>query len=161
MANPLGMALMIPNYSLQGVQMKQGMTNFYQVDISGVGSLTLSEVTGGQISNNETLTNYLGNFNAATANMGYSRQTAVVLKSQFFSTYNSPEFLLVHEILFHAYAGLSDDAVFGNTYFTSQGLWRPSGSTMTHYITTWLSTDCNCTPGNPATPSCQANTAGW
>lgn len=28
-------------------------------------------------------------------------------------------------------------------------------------LTTWLSTDCKCTPGNPAASSCTANTAPW
>jgi hypothetical protein len=72
-----------------------------------------------------------------------------------------PEFTLVHEIIFHAYAGLLDNAVFGNTYFQQQGLWRPGNSTATVNISTWMSTDCTCTPGNPQAPTCQANTAQW
>jgi hypothetical protein len=161
LGNSQGMTAMIPNYSLQVVQTKQGLTNFYSVDNPGVGDLPLREVTGGQYGTNETLANYLrsGGATAATANMGYSRQTAVVFQANFFSQ-QYPEFDLVHEILFHAYAGLPDDAIFGNAYFTTQGLWRPAGSSATINISTWMSTDCTCTPGKPGT-TCQANTAKW
>jgi hypothetical protein len=159
-ANP--MAAMVPSYSLQVVQKKQEMTNFFDVGNAGVGALPLREVTGGQYGTNVTLADYLNNGGApaATANMGYPRQTAVVLQPSVLSQGRS-EFTLVHEIIFHAYAGLTDDTVFANTYFQQQGLWRPAGSTATANISTWMSTDCRCTPGNPATPSCQANTATW
>ena len=36
-----------------------------------------------------------------------------------------------------------------------------TASTATVNISTWMSTDCTCTPGNPASPTCQANTAKW
>jgi len=157
--NPLGIPLMIPNYSLQMVQQKQQMTNFYDVSDSQVGGLPLNRVTGGQYGSNVTLTNYLGSNNAATANMGYSRQTAVVLKQGILSQ-SSPEFTLVHELLLHAYAAQSDDGVFASAFFQQNGLWRPNGSTATTYITTWMSADCNCTPGGPVA-TCQANTAKW
>jgi hypothetical protein len=160
-ANPLGLPLLIPNYSVQVVQTKQSMTNFYEVDNAGIEDLTLRTVTGGQIADNVKLTSYLlnGGATAATANYGYSRQTAVVLGPNFFLQ-QFPEFTLVREILLHAYAGKPDDAIFGNTYFTDQGLWRPSGSTATANITTWMSTDCTCTPGKPQT-TCPTNTAKW
>ncbi len=60
--DPQGMTSMIPNYSLQVVQTKQGMTNLYHIGNPGVGSLTLQQVTGGGDPRNVSLTNYLNNF---------------------------------------------------------------------------------------------------
>jgi hypothetical protein len=161
-ANAQGIPSMIPNYSLAGVQKKQQMTNFYDLGNSGVSGLTLRQVTGGQIPNNVSLADYLTNASAtaATANMGYDRQTAVVFQAGFFSQ-QSPEFTVVHELLLQAYAAQPDNAIFGNAYFQQQGLWRPLDSTATVNISTWMSTDCTCTPGNPSAPACQANTAKW
>ena len=161
-ANPLGIPSMIPNYSLGGVQSKQQMTNFYDVGNPGIGNLTLRQVTGGQTPNNVTLTDYLtnGGAAAATANMGYDRQTAVILQANSLSQ-SRPEFTLVHELIFHAYAAQPDTAVFANAYFQQQGLWRSSGSNATVNISTWMGTDCTCTPGNPSAPACQPNTAKW
>jgi hypothetical protein len=159
--NPNGMSMMIPSYSLQMVQRKQEMTNFYDIGNPGVGALTLKEVTAGGDPRNVSLTAYITAIaTAATANMGYDRQTAVVMLPSVLTSAR-PEFTLVHETLFHAYAGLIDDSIFGNSYFSQQGLWRPAGSNATTAISTWMSTDCRCTPGNPAAPSCQANTATW
>jgi hypothetical protein len=161
LGNPQGMLMMIPSYSLQVVQTKQAMTNYYDIGNPGVGALTLKEVTAGGDRRNVTLTDYItGLANAATANRGYDKQTAVVMLPSVLTSAR-PEFVLVHETLFHAYAGLIDDSIFGNSYFNQQGLWREPGSTATTSISTWMSTDCRCTPGNPATPSCQANTATW
>jgi hypothetical protein len=155
----------IPSYdrSLQGVWKKQHETNFYDVGNPGIEDLTLRAVTGGEIKSNLTLTDYLSNFgaNGATANMGSERRTAVVLGRDVLSPSNAhPEFTLVHELLLHAYAGQLDDFYFGNALFLSQGLWRPDGSTATTTLSTWMSTDCTCTPGKPGT-TCQANTAQW
>jgi hypothetical protein len=154
--------LPLPSYSVQVVQTKQGMTNYYDISNPGVGNLTLAQVTGGQYGGNVTLSNYLANGGAvaATANMGYSRQTAVVLQHSVL-TQQHPEFDLAHETLLHAYAAQTDSAVFTNGVFLQNGLWRPSGATATVNITTWMSTDCTCTPGNPAAPGCRANSATW
>jgi hypothetical protein len=86
-------------------------------------------------------------------------QTAVVTKSGFFSQ-DHPQFTLMHEVLLHAYGNWWDDPIFANTFFTQNGLWRPDGSTATTYISTWMSTDCTCTPGKLGT-TCSANTASW
>ena len=164
-ASPQG----IPNYSLQMIQKKQQMTNFYDIGDSGVGDLTVQTVTGGQVANPVTLAKYLtyGGANGATANMGYYNQTAIVLASGILCwpsptcSQSHPEFTLAHELILHAYAGQPDNAVYGNAFFTQNGLWRAAGSTATITISTWMSTDCTCTPGNPAAPSCQPNTAQW
>jgi hypothetical protein len=153
--NPQG----IPNYSLQTVRKKQDMTNFYDVGNDGVGSLTLQDVTAGQIGNAETITRYLANNNAVTVNLGYSKQTAVVFQQNVLAQPHV-EFIVAHELLLHAYAGVTDDAVFSTTFYTAKGLWRPDGSTATTNITTWMGTDCTCTPGKPGT-TCPANTAKW
>ena len=156
-----GIASTMPYYSLQMVQKKQSMTNFYDVGNPGVGNLQLRTVTRREYGSNVTLTNYLRTAHAATANMGYSRQTAVVLKPGVLSEAH-PEFILVHELLIHAYSAWNDDNLFGNTFFQGQGLWRPADSNATYYISTWMSTDCRCTPQNPATAgTCTANTAQW
>ncbi len=160
-ANPQSIAGGVANYSLRTVQMKQGLTNFYDIGNPGVGVLTLREVTGGQVSNFRTLAEHLSTANATTVNMCYGSQTAVLLKSEVLSR-QYPQFVLVHELLLHAYGNWWDDAIFGNAFLTQKGLWRPAGSTATSTITTWMSTDCTCTPENPATAnSCQANTARW
>ena len=156
-----GIASTMPNYSLQMVQKKQSMTNFYDIGNPGIGDLQLQTVTRGEYGSNVTLTRYLRTANAATANMGYSRQTAVVLRANLLSQ-QYPEFTLIHEVLIHAYSAWIDDNVFGNTFFQGNGLWRPAGSTATTTISTWMSTDCRCTPENPATaPTCTADTAQW
>ena len=148
-----------PYYSLVTVQMKQGMTNFYDVGNPGIGDLAVRTVTGGKWGSNETITAWLGNADAGTAYMGYTNQTAIVLKAGFFSQAH-PEFVLVHELLVHAYSAWGDDNMFG--FFQDKGLWRPANSNATYYISTWMSTDCKCTPQNPATAgTCTANTAQW
>jgi hypothetical protein len=153
------------------VQGKQRVTNFYDVGDPGVGDLTEQQVTDYQLSDTVTLANKLANGGAdgATVNMGYYRQTAIVLKSSLLCspsaacTKSHPEFTLAHELILHAYAGQSDDAIFGNAFYTQNGLWRPAGSTATINISTWMGTDCTCTPGNPANPpnTCTANSAKW
>jgi len=155
--------LPLPFYSMQVIQTKQGMTNYYDTSNPGVGDLTELQVTGGHYGTNVTLTNYLANgggADAATLNMGYDRQTAVIMKHMVL-TQKYPEFDLIHETVLHAYAAQWDDPIFGNSVFQQSGLWRPSGSTATANISTWMSTDCTCTPGNPATPKCKADTAKW
>jgi hypothetical protein len=148
----------VPNYSLLMAQRKGRMTNFYDISNPGVGNLQLQTVTAGQYGSNVTLTRYLANAWAATANFArYDNQTAVVLKPIVWSQPH-PEFILVHEILIHAYFAWDDNAAF--SAFRQNGLWRPDGSTASSYISTWMSTDCTCTPGQPGT-TCQANTAKW
>jgi hypothetical protein len=149
------------NYSLRAAQKKQSMTNFYDIANAGIADLTRRVVTGGKVQSDQTIEGYLGNATAATDNMGYEAQTAVLLKAHFFSTAN-PQFTLAHEIILHAYVGVLDDAIFDNTFFKAKGLWRDPNSGATTNITTWMSTDCTCTPGNPAnTTTCQSNTAQW
>ncbi len=148
-------------YSLQQVRAKQDRTNFYDLGNPGVSNLTLNEVTGGQDPRTERIVDYVAGADAATWELGADNQTAVMMKSSILAQ-QRPEFDLVHEILFHAYGGKIDDSVFGNSFFVANGLWRPAGSTITTFASSWLSTDCTCTPGNPnAPPSCQANTATW
>ena len=75
-----GMMTIVPNYSLQVVQAKQGMTNFYDIGKSDIANLLVREVTDGKFGGTHTLASYVGSGTAATANMGYPSQTAVVLK---------------------------------------------------------------------------------
>jgi hypothetical protein len=152
-------ALLVPNYSLIVVQNKQRMTNFYDVGNSDVANLTVNAVTGGQIRNMQTIKARLGGGTADTENMGYSRQTAVILMQNFFSQ-PLAKFTLVHEVLIHAYAAQSDDQIFGSDFLISKGLWRPANSTITSFLTSWISTDCKCTPGNPGS-TCNPGTAAW
>jgi hypothetical protein len=149
----------LPYYSLATAQNKQGATNFYDIGNPGVGNLTVLQVTGGEYGTARTLTQYLGGATAATANMGYSKQTAIVLKTGYFQQ-QFPQFTLMHEILLHANTGQSDDFIYLNAFFVEQGLWHPVDSTATSYITAWMSADCACTPGKPQT-TCAANTAAW
>jgi hypothetical protein len=160
--NALGLPLMIAGYdpTMQAVQVRQGESNFYDVGNPDIGTYTLQAVTrfaGHELANPVSLTAYLGAGNAAVPLLG--RPTPVVLRKDFFKQ-PYPQFTLIHEVLLHAYAGQNDDAIFGNTFFTEKGLWRPPLSTATTNISTWMSTDCTCTPEkSPST--CPANTAKW
>ena len=160
--NQLGVLLMVPTgtYSLRNLQIKQARTNFYDIGNSGIGDYTLQEVTGGEIKSGVLLRDRVASVNAITDNWGFEKVTAVILKPTVLAGAH-PQFTLVHEIVFHAFAAKSDDTVFAHTYFQEKGLWRPSGSTASVNISTWMGTDCKCTPGNPAAPTCQADTATW
>src|SRR5512137_3002230 len=98
------------------------MTNFYDVGKDDVANLTISAVTGGQLRNPQKLKDRLAGATADTENMGFYRQTAVILKKDFFAD-PSAKFTLVHEVLVHGYAAQSDDQIFGNTFLLNQGLW--------------------------------------
>jgi len=160
------------NYSLQTIQSKQRATNFYDLGDNGVAGLTVYQVTGHEVQDTVTLANKLANggADAATVNMGYYNQTAIVLKAGILCwpsapgcSQSHPEYDLAHELILHAWAGMNDNDVFGKAFFTQngKGLWRPAGSTATINISKWMGTDCKCTPGNttPGAPSCTANTA--
>ena len=105
------------------------------------------------------LTAYLGTAAAATAEAGFSRQTAVVVKPTVLQE-GKPEFTLLHELLLHAYTGWADNDIDGNAFFKAKGQSRPAGSKATATVSSWLSTDFRCTPENTAT-TCRANTAPW
>jgi hypothetical protein len=162
-ANPKGIAGGVPDYSLATAQSKQNITNFYDVSNPWVQDLTLRQVTQGtgQVQSNQTLLAYLGTNNAfSSPNFGYNNQSAIVFKAGILAQ-AQPEFTVMHELLLHAYTAWPDLAIFGNAFLAQKGLWRQTGSTAATNITLWMSTDCTCTPGNPATPNCQANTAKW
>jgi hypothetical protein len=66
------------------------------------------------------------------------------------------------EVLIHSYFGWSDSQVLGTQLFLNNNLWNNSQGSTT--ITTWMSTDCTCTPGQPGPPptGCKpANSAAW
>jgi hypothetical protein len=147
--------------TLQGVQKRQSQLNFYDTGNPYVANLKLSEVTNGLLHNPVGLYDYLANLNATAATPLFGRPGPIVLRPGFFNpqTVPNPQFILIHEVLLHAYAGLPDDAVYAA--FANYGLWNDKqGSTN---ISTWMSTDCRCTPGHttPGAPTCQANTAPW
>jgi hypothetical protein len=70
-----------------------------------------------------------------------------------------PKYTLVHEVFLHAYAALSDSAVFADSVFQQNGLLNSSQSSSTN-ISNWVSTDCKCTPGI-STGTCNMNSANW
>ena len=77
------------------------------------------------------------------------------------------EFLLMHELLLHAYAAFEDTAIYSNPVNVANKLKFPTGppnnwtadTAPTTYITDWISTDCTCTPG--IDNNCPKNTARW
>jgi len=152
----------IPLYdvTLRAVQARQEELNFYDVGDPGIGILKISAVTAGpnMIPNPITLTNYLNNIHAAAAVPLLGKPGPVVLQNGLLSQ-QYPQFTLVHEVLLHAYAGQSDGMVLNNAFFQTKGLWNDGQGSTT--ISTWMSTDCTCTPGQPGTAKCQANTAKW
>ena len=156
-ANPQGLPLY--DTTMRAVQKRQSELNFYNVGNPEIGNLTLQEVTAGMMPSGETLTDYLNNAQAAAAVPLLGRPGPVVLQAGFFSQ-PYPQFTLVHEVLLHSYAGQTDGQVLGNAFFQQKGLWNDGKGSTT--ISTWMSTDCTCTPGNPANKTtCQLNTAGW
>ena len=140
------------------------MTNFYDVGKPEFANHTLAEVTGEEVKRPDKLGRYLdrlGTSAATTPNMGASySHTAVVFRRPPFAPDPHPEFALVHELLLHAYGAWWDDPIFENSLFIRNGLYRVG--TKTYTISTWMSTDCTCTPENPLTyDHCQPNTARW
>jgi hypothetical protein len=121
----------------------------------------VSEVTGTKIRNNVTLPAYLKNEAATAVTPLLGQPGPIILVAGFFKL-PYPAFTLVHEVLLHAYAGLPDHAVLTNPLFADKTvgkLWNDGKGSTT--ISGWLSTDCTCTPGDPAAPTCQPNTASW
>jgi len=155
----LGLAPMVAGYdsTMRAAQVRQRELRFY--DVGTHGALTLQAVTAGVLRIPVAIVDRLGPNNAEVPLPG--RPGPVLLKAGFFGqSLPAKKFTLVHEVFLHAYAGQNDDAIYGNSHFAAKGLWRPSGSTATHTITTWMSTDCKCTPEqSPST--CPANTATW
>lgn len=116
-------------------------------------------ITGNQIHDTVKLPAYLSNLAAIAATLRLGRPGPIILIANFFNNPTAvpyPKVTLVHEALLHAYAGLPDSQVLGNTYFAGKGLVSGPSSN----ITGWMSTDCTCTPG-PNNQSCTAGTASW
>jgi len=149
---------------MKDVQQRQSQLNFYDTGNPYVAKLTLNEVTGGLKPDPVNLFNWLHNQAASAATALFGRPGPIVLAPGFLNQqYN--QFTLVHEVLLHAYAGVSDNAVLTSPVFTTPNpttkgrLWNDGKGSTT--ISTWMSTDCTCTPGDKNTPTCQPNTAKW
>jgi hypothetical protein len=138
-------------YSYSNAWKKLHKTNFYDTGTSSVAALTLREVTGGYLKNDISLKDFLAGANAVTANPGFDRQTAILLKAGLFDQ-SDIKFTLVHELLIHAISGLPDQQVFLNSFLQQHGLWRSANDGGTLNISKWISTDCTCTPGVPGSP---------
>jgi hypothetical protein len=129
-ANPQGLPLY--DATMRAVQIRQRELRFYDVGNPDIGDLTLQAVTAGRnmIPSRVTLTNYLRNDNATAAVPLLGRPGPVVLAAGFFSqpypqSKPYPQFTLVHEVLLHAYLGLSDGQVLGNPFLVlRRNLWR-------------------------------------
>jgi hypothetical protein len=144
---------------IEQVKKRQSELRFYDVGDPGVGDLKLANVQT-KFTNPVKLKDFVRSSNALTPIL--NGEGPVVLRAGFFAKpYRQdlpyPQFTLVHEVLFHAWAGLTDNDLLLNTTLAQHGLWNDGVGTTT--ISTWMSTDCTCTPGNPANPpnSCQLN----
>jgi hypothetical protein len=134
---------------------------FGDLKMSQIGVTTANGVVVGP----RTLSNWLGSGNAAVPNFPILGSGGPALVQAGILQYpadgnpnqsNYPQFTLVHEVLLHAYAGVSDPQMLDDNFFSFNGLFDTGqGSTA---ITGWMSTDCKCTPGRG---NCQANTATW
>jgi len=147
--------------TMKDVQQRQSQLNFYDTGNPDVANLTVSAVTAGLVNNPAKLPQYLSASKAVAATPLFGRPGPILLEPGFFNpqTVPYPQFILIHEVLLHAYAGVSDDAVYSSPVFAQNGLWNDGkGSTN---ISTWMGTDCKCTPGNPNAPACQPDTAKW
>jgi len=104
-----------------------------------------------------TILNYLGVSAAAT--LVIPGPGPIPLAPGVFNQKN-PQVDLIHEVLIHAYAGVSDSQVESDNYFKSQGYWFDGKGSAT--ISLWMSTDCTCTAGNPKPPAnIQCKTPNW
>jgi hypothetical protein len=150
----------------QGITKGTKTTNYFDLTNSSTGNLTRSQITGGEDPNTETLTQYFptGGNALTTNNSGPQyNHTAVVFAAGVLAWQNQssakPKYTLVHEVFLHAYAALSDSAVFADSVFQQNGLLNSSQSSSTN-ISNWVSTDCKCTPGI-STGTCKMNSANW
>jgi hypothetical protein len=105
-----------------------------------------------------TLVGFLGNGLAATLNFG--APGPIVLRSGLLNG-PLPQLSLAHEVLLHSFYAQTDPNVY--SALASKHLYDDNkGSTN---ISLWMSTDCECTPGAPASfqqkNPCPANTAKW
>jgi hypothetical protein len=150
--------------SMNQVQRAQSELNFYDTGKSYWANMPLVEVLPEpyrkRYNPNETILQYLVYATASAATLVIPGPGPIPLAPGFFNQ-KKPQVDLIHEVLIHAYAGASDFQVENNNYFKSQGYWFDGKGSAT--ISTWMSTDCKCTPENPANPpnSCPANTAKW
>jgi hypothetical protein len=122
------MTAMIANYSLQVVQKKQDMTNFYDIGNPEVGDLALRAVTGG--STEQRYTRQLSR--EFRCHCSYRQRRVLQTNRRGART----EFLLPTTSGVHSSSRDPFPCVcrairrrrIWNTYFTAQGLWRPSDS---------------------------------
>ena len=133
----------INDYSLSDLRNAAKATNFYDVSVSSVGSLSQAQVSGND--NSTSLVNTIS-FGVDATTVNGPGQSAVLLGPNFY--YNSvPSFqdsVLLHEVL-HAYTRWNDTEVFHN--FANYGLTQINPGSGD--ISTWLSTDCRFTPTSP------------
>lgn len=109
-----------------------------------------------------TMGQYLTDAKASAATPVLGAPGPIPLAPGFFQQ-KKPQVTLIHEVLIHAYAGVSDTQVENSSYFRSQHYWFDGVGSAT--ISSWMSTDCTCTPENPDNQkndvTCNANTAKW
>jgi hypothetical protein len=136
--------------------------NFYDTGNPIVANYRLNAVTAGLDKRPVKLIDYIANAVATAATPLFGRPGPIVLTPKFFdpSVVPFPQVILIHEVLLHAYAGITDDQILGRTgypFFLNKGLYDDGNGSTT--ISGWIGTDCNCTPGHPS--ACQPNTASW
>jgi hypothetical protein len=114
----------------------------------------------------KTLASYLADTNTIAAVINFGVPGPILLASGLLDKADV-RYTLVHEVLIHSYKAKTDRNVLDNTWFQQKGLWDDHKGSTT--ITTWLSTDCRCTPGAPGAAGkdprtgdpCQAGNPKW
>ncbi len=150
--------------SMKKVQLAQSELRFYDTGKSYWANMPLVEVLPepyrARYNPLLKMGNYLGVATAAT--LVIPGPGPIPLAPGFLQQVK-PQVTLIHEVLIHAYVGASDTQVENNAYFKSQGYWFDGIGSAT--ISSWMSTDCKCTPENPDNQkngvTCNANTAKW
>jgi hypothetical protein len=139
-------------FTVDAVWQIQQKDSFYDLTRSLVADWTFDDITGG-VHNLQTvpansyklsLAQYLGRSIAATINFGVP---GPILLGSGLLNQDGYQYTLVHEVLIHSYKGWLDAQVFTNAWFAQNRLWNDQTGSST--ITTWMSTDCRCTPGAP------------
>ena len=159
----LGDAQGLGPFTVDALWQLQQKDQFYDLTRATVANWTFDDITGHvhnlqtvpEGSYKSTLITYLGQSLAATINFGVPGP--ILFASGVLGQAGS-QYTLVHEVLIHSYKGWTDAQVFANPWFATKRLWNDGQGSRT--ISTWMSTDCKCTPGAPGDAGKDPNTGG-
>jgi len=143
----------------------QQKDQFYDLTRDLVANWNFNDITGG-VHNLQTigpnsyqmkLQQYLSQGGAVAATINFGTPGPILLASGLLNQ-QGYQYTLVHEVLLHSYKGWTDGQVYANAWFSQNRLWNNQQGSTT--ISTWMSTDCRCTPGAPGAAGIDPTTLG-